>query len=104
MVRDARRRAPHHEGIIPTAAAIDSLRHPRVSATALIAGGASEASLEGCQHAGTRDYPSRPAQKGGHLRNASLSGAVGIIRLAGHHFGRAMVLRGRIAPNMMWTE
>jgi hypothetical protein len=27
-----------------------------------------------------------------------------IIRLAGDHFGRAMVLRGRIAPNMMWTE
>src|ERR1700689_1356010 len=68
MVRDARRRAPHHEGMIPTAAAIDSLRHPRVSATALIAGGASEASLEGCQHAGTRDRPSRPAQERGHLR------------------------------------
>jgi hypothetical protein len=54
--------------LIPTAAAIDSLRHPRVSATALIAGGASEASLEGCQHAGTRDRPSRPAQERGHLR------------------------------------
>jgi hypothetical protein len=59
----------HHPGdLIPTAAAIDSLRQPRVSAIALIAGGASEASLEGCQHAGIREHPSRPAQERGHLR------------------------------------
>jgi hypothetical protein len=57
-----------NDQIIPTDAAIDLVRHARVGAIALIARGASEASLEGCQPAGTRDHPSRPAQERGHLR------------------------------------
>src|SRR5712675_2214844 len=62
------RACPGHPRLIPTAAAFDSLRHPRMSAIALTREvRAKRASKDGNMHR-IRGHPWRPAQERGRLR------------------------------------
>ena len=68
----------HRGRLIPAAAAMDSLRHPRMSAIALTPEERAKRAIEGWQHAWTRDHPSSPAQDHQNRRSSrNLSLAVG---------------------------